>query len=299
MSLGTIRTRQTERSKADLRNSTSYKNRKLFVKKGGELYECGRPAKTSSEKTVATWATSDTGRLYNELEKPNWAPWLSASPESLAGRAKNFPEGQLLLLHGNEYVASLSLNQICWDGVVKHLPSWDDVAGDPTDFSQTYQKTGNTLVLLSMNVAPDWKGKRIPSMMITAAQQLAKDLGVDHLIGSFRPSGYGEIKKGMQYDLDFETYCLLTRHGTDKPLDPWLGSLWHMGMKMVAVDHAAMTVAVTMDEFYGYQQRYHKGQWEEVKPGIWECGEVGNWTVDTQHGMAVYRESNVWGILPI
>lgn len=267
--------------------------------KGGEQYERRRSAKTSSEKKVVTWATGDTGRLYTELEKPNWAPWLSASPESLAGRAMNFPEGQLLLVHGNEYVASLSLNQIHWDGVVNHLPSWDDVAGDPTDFGHTYQKTGNTLVLLSMNVAPDWKGKRIPSTMITAAQQLAKHLGVEHLIGSFRPSGYGEIKKGMDYDLDFDTYCQLKRHGTNKPLDPWLGSLWHMGMKMVAVDHAAMTVAVTTDEFYGYQQQYHKGQWEEVKPGIWECGEVGNWTVDTEQGIAVYRESNVWGILPI
>lgn len=252
----------------------------------------------TGEYTVGNWSVNEVYALHAALERPNWAPWLSASPESLAGRAKNFPEGQLVLTCGNQYVASLSLNQIHWNGDIHTLPSWDAVAGDPTDFSKTYTPHGNTLVLLSMNVAPAWKGKQIPAMMITTAQQLAHTLGVEHLIGSFRPSGYGAIKKGMEYALDFETYCGLKRHGTDKPLDPWLGSLWHMGMKMVAVDHAAMTVAVTIDEFYGYQRDYHAGQWEEIQSGIWECGEVGRWTVNAPHDIAVYSESNIWGSVP-
>jgi len=192
------------------------------------------------------------------------------------------------------YAASLSLNKINWDGDIAHLPSWDDVAGDPTDYSKTYIPNGNTLVLLSMNVAGEYKGLQLPSKMIDAAVHAAKSLDVAHLIGSFRPSGYGEVKKGMP-DLDFETYCMLKKHGSDKPLDHWLGSLWHMGMKMLAVDDKAMTVSVPISEFEVYKQ----SDWKEIQPGIWECGEVGTWKVNEKSGMATYQESNVWGSLPL
>jgi len=237
--------------------------------------------------------------MYDVLEHPNWAPWLEASAQTLAGRAAVFPAGQLVMkdLQGH-YAASLSLNQINWDGVVAHLPSWDDVAGDPTNYSKTYIPNGNTLVLLSMNIAPSYKGLQLPSKMLDAAKNLTKSLGVMHLIGSFRPSGYGEIKKGMQ-GLDFETYCLLKQNGSKKPLDPWLRSLWWNGMTMLAVDEKAMTVPVSIGEFEEYKHTYKPDAWFEIKPGIWECGEVGQWTVNKESGIATYQESNVWGSLPL
>lgn len=266
--------------------------------KGGELYE-RRTAKTNNEvlqdMTISSWCPQEAPGLYMALEHPNWAPWLEASETSLVGRASIFPAGQLVMKDSfGNYAASLSLNQINWDGVTEHLPSWDDVAGDPTDYSQTYTSDGNTLVLLSMNVASEYKGLKLPSKMIEAAQKLAKSLGVAHLIGSFRPSGYGEIKKGMP-DLEFETYCMLKKSFSDKPLDHWLGSLWHMGMKMLEVDHKAMTVTVPVAEFESYKQ----DDWKEVKLGVWECGEVGQWKVDAASGTATYQESNVWGSLPL
>jgi hypothetical protein len=233
--------------------------------------------------------------IYTALEHPNWAPWLEASVETIAGRATVFPEGQLIMKDGQgHYAASLSLNLINWDGITDHLPSWDDVAGEPTDYSKTYVPNGNTLVLLSMNVAGEYKGLHFPTKMIDAAVQTAKSLGVTHLIGSFRPSGYGEIKKGMP-DLDFETYCMLKKHGSDKPLDHWLGSLWYMGMKMLKVDDKAMTVTVPLSGFEAYKQP----DWEKILPGVWECGEVGKWMVDEKSDIATYEESNVWGSLPL
>lgn len=251
----------------------------------------------TQELSIGNWSPDEAEALHSALELPNWAPWLAASVESLAGRAKNFPAGQMVLKNGPEYVASLSLNQIDWNGSTESLPSWDDVAGDPTDYAQTYVPGGNTLVLLSMNVAPSWKGKHIPGKMITAAQLLAQQLTVDHLIGSFRPSGFGELKKAMGYDLDFETYCHMKRHAAQQPLDPWLGNLWRFGMEMIVPDPKAMTVAVTEAEFYSYHTHYHPGQWQEVTKSIWECGEVGQWAIE--NGIAVYRESNMWGRLPI
>lgn len=249
--------------------------------------------------TIGPWKPEEAEALWWALEEPNWAPWLAASPATIAGRAKVFPAGQLVMKDAmGGYIGSLSLNQIHWDGNVHHLPSWDDVAGDPTDYSTTYMPDGNTLVLLSMNVAPAWKGKQIPSKLIDEVVKLAGALGVEHLIGSFRPSGYGEAKKGLGYNFDFEEYCMMKRNGSTKPVDPWLGSLWHKGMQMLAVDRKAMTVTVPIAELEGYKTGYKSKQWVEIKPGVWECGEVGTWTVDTDTGLATYQESNMWGSLP-
>ena len=238
--------------------------------------------------------------IWYNLERPNWAPWLAASEETIALRGKVFPEGQLVLNtpKGNA-LAILSLNQINWDGDIHHLPTWDGVAGEPTDYSATYTPNGNTLVLLSMDVSPEFQGYKIPSKLIKGAQDLAQKLGVEHVIGSFRPSGFGAIKKGTGYGIDFETYCMMKRANSEKPIDRWLGSLWHMGMKMLAVDENAMTVSVSNDQFMKYLSEYKPEVWEFIPPNIWECGEVGHWVDDKDHGIVTYTESNVWGELPL
>lgn len=252
------------------------------------------------KKAIMSWKPYEASAVYTELEHPNWAPWLEASIQTLAGRANTFPEGQLVMKNGlGMKFASLSLNQIDWDGNSAHLPSWDQVAGEPTDYSQTYKHDGNTLVLMSMNVAPGHHGEQLPSLMIDQTVALAKQLGVEHIIGSFRPSGYGKAKKDHGFDLNFASYISMKKDGTDKPLDPWIRSLSWKGMQMLAVDDHAMVVEVPLSEFAWYQQSYHPSQWEKTKAGLWECGEVGSWSVDTHAGKATYQESNVWGMVPI
>lgn len=250
--------------------------------------------------TIRPWIPEEAPELYKVLEHPNWAPWLEAGVETLAGRAKVFSQGQLVMVDGfGKYAASLSLNQIDWDGDIGHLPTWDEVAGEPTDYSTTYSPNGNSLVLLSMNVSPAYKGLKLPGKMIDGAKEVAISLGVQHLIGSFRPSGFGEVKKGLGYDFDFQEYCMMKQDGSDKPIDHWLRSLSWKGMQMLAVDPKAMTVAVGLEEFEAYKNTYKPGVWVQIKPNIWECEEVGSWTVDQEEGLATYQESNMWGSLPL
>lgn len=254
-----------------------------------------------SECQVDFWGPQDNPLLiYQWLEQPNWAPWLAAGPETIAGRGAVFPQGQLLLkdrIWGKAY-ASLSLNRIFWDGNPAQLPNWDTVAGDPTDYSTTYQPQGNTLVLMSMNIRPDYQGLQLPAKMIDHTLATAHALGIEHVIGSFRPSGYGAAKKEAGYQLDFAEYCATVKPGSDKPVDPWLRSLAWKGMRMMAVDHQAMVVPVPIGIWKGYMGFYKPGEWVETAENVWECGEVGKWTVDPQNGVATYQESNVWGILP-
>jgi len=267
-----------------------------------ELYEPSSADQYAGleKKSITSWNTHEAFSLYKELEHPNWAPWLEASIQTLAGRAATFKEGQFVMKNGlGMKFASLSLNQIHWDGDVAHLPSWDQVAGEPTDYSQTYVPDGNTLVLMSMNVAPGHHGEQLPSLLIDQTVILAKQLGIEHIIGSFRPSGYGQAKKDSGFNLDFASYIQMKKEGTDKPLDPWLRSLSWKGMHPLAIDAHAMTVEVSLSDFDWYKHTYHPNQWEKTKTGIWECGEVGSWSVDMLAGKATYQESNVWGMIPI
>ncbi len=250
---------------------------------------------------IRSWIPEEAEAIYIKLEHPNWAPWLEATPETLAGRSKTFTDGQIVMkdLTG-KLLASLSLNRINWDGNIKTLPTWDMVAGqNTTDYSETYDPHGNTLVLMSMNVAPDAKGKQLPAKLVAAAQKLAKELSIKYLIGSFRPSGYGKAKKEYYYELDFNEYCHQVKDGTDRPYDPWLRSLSWVGMEMMVVDNQAMTVSVSFVEFNRFRQTYHSDKWVEISLGVWECEEVGTWIVDEENNIATYKESNMWGRLTI
>lgn len=251
-----------------------------------------------SQLTIENWSPEMAAEIYAQLEHPNWAPWLEASQATIAGRAVVFPQGQLLIKDEGQYAASLSMNQINWNGNPDSLPSWDEVAGlHTTDYSETYQAQGNTLVLMSMNVAPESKGKQLPTKMIEYVKLLAQELGIEHVIGSFRPSGYGVAKHQAGFNLPFWEYCQMTQSSLGKPVDPWLRSLWWNGMHMIKEDPLAMQVTVPLPEFMDYQHSYKPTNWTEIQPGVWECEEVGSWTVGAE--MATYQESNVWGVIPL
>jgi GNAT superfamily N-acetyltransferase len=248
--------------------------------------------------TVGSWKQEDIAIIHQKLEVPNWAPWLAASKISMVGRCLVFPEGQLVVKDVQGVpLASLSMNKINWDGDSESLPSWDDVAGDPTTYERTYISNGNTLALMSMNVNPEYQGAGYARMLIEKAKLLAQELGVENLIGSFRPNEYGNHKAiyGTKA-LGFEKYASFKRDD-GLPIDAWLRNLTRNGMMPLKVDHHAMTVTVTLDELAVYAKTYKLDMWKEVSPNVWECGEVGSWHIDTVRGVATYLESNLWGII--
>lgn len=243
---------------------------------------------------VLNWVPKDGLEIYSHLESLNWAPWLEASPKTLSSRAGIFPEGHLIIKNSNsEILATLSTNRINWNCDLTSLPCWDDVAGEPTDYSKTYNPEGNTLVLMSMNVNPHYQGKGLAQILIKEIKNRAIELGIKNLIGSFRPNEYGEFKSCQDnWQVDFEDYCKKSRED-GWPLDSWLRNLIRNGMEPLLVDRKAMTVTVSIGEFELYKSIYNIGKWKEVKHGIWECGEVGQWIINND--TATYQESNLWG----
>lgn len=239
--------------------------------------------------SVKNWSEVDIEKVFTDLEIKCWAPWLSASKNSLEWRAKVFEEWQFILTSWDNFLASLSTNLINWDWNKDSLKSWDEVAWDPTTFENTYEKNGNSLVLMSMNVNPLFRWLWLPNILIENANKLAEKLWLDYIIWSFRPSWYWSYKIDNNYD-DFDKY-IKTINQNWELIDPWLKVLTRNWMKMIKVDENAMVIELTEDEFEKLDKQNWVYDWEK-----YECLEVWSWT-KTDNWTYLYKESNVWWVL--
>lgn len=245
--------------------------------------------------TTDQWRVEDAEQIYETLESRNWAPWLATPPSILAEYSRIFPEGQLIVKDENNFpIATLTTNRIDWDGNPDSLETWDKVAGGSVevgDYGDTFNSNGNTLVLMSMNVNPNYQGNGYAKMLIEQIQATAKKLGIKHIISPFRPNNYGEHK--IQHgDPGFDAYCAMTRED-GFPVDGWLRNLARNGMRPLKIAGKSMEVAVPTSQFEEYKINYNPQNWKQIGDGMWECGEVGTWQVS--NGKAVYTENNIWG----
>lgn len=257
--------------------------------------EIGDTKENGKNFEIRTYKPSEAGEIYRELEVPNWAPWLRASPETLAKRAEAFPDGQLAVWTSEgRPIASVSLSRFNYSGDLQALPTWDELMGDPPTGEKTFVPDGNAVGMMSINVHPEYQGAGLTRVIIDEVRKKAKDLGVKHIMGSFRPSQFGEYTYENPRE-GFITYALKERPD-NLPLDAWLRALARNGMRMLRVDDAAMVVPdVPREQFDEYRRTYNPEKWKQIAPAVWRCGETGIWLAGKES--AVYVESNVWGIL--
>jgi hypothetical protein len=274
-------------------------------------------------------------RDVSVLESATWAPWLAYTPDQLAGQRQIFRPGQFEIYDDSQNLqAILSTNRINWSGEGVELPSWNSVAGQYLTYEDTYDPGGNTLALMSISVNPISRGRNLYRDLVWRAQDYARVHQVEHLIGDFRPSGFGAFKRNTG-NFNFGEYCQRTRMNgrpaepglrfpklkrDNQPMDPWLRAIKRLGMKELATDPRAMVVPAPASEMDAYMRSYKPEDWwkvtdpeqisyllgwhqphhdlEQVEE-VWECGETGTWYVDRGNDQAVYIESNIWGELPI
>jgi|GEM_PF-601670 len=257
--------------------------------------------------------------LFEQLEEPNWAPWLRFGADQLAAQAEVFPEGQIVLPTDAEVPAvMLSANRVSWSGAADTLPTWDDIAGPSQTFAETYRSDGNTFALMSMSVNPDNKGQGVTGQVFDKIREYAQGEGIDHIIGDFRPSGFGAYKT-ITGDTNFVEYCE-QRRPDGMPQDPWLRAVTRQGAEFMTPDRRAMVVEATVDQVREWTTTYNPEKWWEVidleqigelvawhEPlqdleqvdQVLECGETGTWYLDSANNKAVYIESNLWGEVPV
>jgi GNAT superfamily N-acetyltransferase len=251
------------------------------------------------EYFISGWSKADHSNLY-KLEEKTWAPWLRKPQKNFATITKIFPTGQRKITNLNgEAIAMFSTNRINWDGDTETLPTWDAVAGGSVelgDFSKTYIPDGNTLDIMSISVDPDMQGKGLATILFMEVINIANDLGVDHLIASFRPCMYGDFKIKSGEAVPFDEYCRITTQD-GLPGDPWLRIATRYGMVPLRIEKSAISVEVSIKEFEQFKNNYIPANWSQNEKGQWECGEVGVWTI--KGNKAQYLEQNLWGEIPI
>lgn len=244
---------------------------------------------------VRPYKPSEAQKIFDELEVPNWAPWLRASVETLAKRAEVFPEGQIAVWEGEHPIANISLARFNYDGNPDNLKTWDELMGVPATGEKTYDPDGNAIGMMSINVKQDYQGQGLAKIIIDSVKDVASKLGVKHIMGSFRPTQFGEHSHKNPH-AHFAEYVGSRRVDDNLPTDAWLRTLTRNGMRMLRIDDAAMVVPdVSPEEFDNYRKTCKPGMWRQISPIVWRCGETGVWFVGEKS--AVYAESNVWGIL--
>jgi len=257
----------------------------------------GAQEKILPQYEIRQYRQEEATLIYKKLEEPNWAPWLRASPEVLAKRVEIFPEGQIALWSKDgRPIANLNLSRFNYTGDPQSLPTWDELMGDPPTGENTFDLNGNAVGMMSINIHPEFQGGGLTRVIIDAAKETAKMLGVKHVMGSFRPSQFGEYSHAVDPHASFSEYINKKREEDDLPHDAWLRALARNGMKMLRIDDIAMVISdVSREQFDEYRSTYKPERWKNIAPNVWRCGETGLWLVgDTS---ATYIESNVWGIL--
>lgn len=244
---------------------------------------------------VRPYNPSEAGMIFHGLERPNWAPWLRASEGVLAKRAEVFPQGQIAIWERERPVANISLARFNYDGDPQHLKTWDELMGDPPTGEGTFDLQGNALGMMSINVSQGQRGGGLTTEIFGAVRKLARELGVGHIMGSFRPTQFGDHSIKNPH-ASFKDYVDTKRPEDKLPIDGWLRILTKNGMRMLRVDDAAMVVPdVSREQFDEYRRTYNPDRWKQISLSVWRCGETGIWLVGEKS--AVYAESNVWGIL--
>ncbi|MBI2031380.1 MAG: hypothetical protein HYT08_02080 [Candidatus Levybacteria bacterium] len=243
---------------------------------------------------LRAYKPEEAQKIYEELEVPNWAPWLRANPETLAKRAEVFPEGQLAIWKGERPIASISLNRFNYDGNPDNLPTWDELAGIPSTYEKTFVPDGNAVGMMSINIHPEFQGQGFTQDIITAVKTLRSTIDIKHIMGSFRPSQFGDYSHDNPR-ANFTQYSHLKRPD-NLPKDAWLRALTRNGMMILRVDDYAMMVPdVPIEQFNEYRSTYTPDKWRQLRPNVWRCGQTGVWIVG--ENTATYAEGNVWGIL--
>lgn len=243
---------------------------------------------------IKQWNEDDVEKIYNELEKPNRAPRLASNIETMQKRSTVFPEGHIVGKIWEELIASLSTNRIDRDGKIWSLWSWDDVAGDPSDYSQTYKLSWNTLVMMSMNVSKNHIWKWVAKQMIDSIKEIWSILEVENIIWSFRPNEFWKHKL-ISPTLTFEEYIHLKRKDW-RPVDKWLRSLQKNWMKYLKIDNTAMQIEVSQGQLSEYQKKYNPKLWLKHWDHELLCGET--WSRNTLSEQPMYTESNLRWHLP-
>ena len=121
------------------------------------------------------------------VEKKAFIPPIQASKETIVGRLEK-GHTYLGVYEGDHLVGTSAFRYVQFnpdlEEFVRRYPSFEEYANSPND------KDVNGMVIYNLGVIPEYRGGRNASLLLSHAFSIAKDKGLDYVIGDGRIPSY-------------------------------------------------------------------------------------------------------------
>ncbi|MCF7807035.1 MAG: hypothetical protein K9M49_02250 [Candidatus Marinimicrobia bacterium] len=168
---------------------------------------------------------------------------------------------------------------VSWQGSLDELP---DEGWDWAMTSGMMDSNWNMLSAIAIQIHPDFRGKRLSSLMIRIMKAIGKEAGFSDLIAPVRPNlKHENPAMNMELYVDWRDEGILH--------DPWLRVHEKMGARLIKVCHQAMHIVGTVKEW----KEWTGMTFPATGPYIIK-GALVPVNIDIEKDSGVYVEPNVW-----
>ncbi len=198
--------------------------------------------------------------------------------------AQDFPHTQYVLVNDrDEVVAAGNAVPISWDGTPADLPDgWDSGLERAFQLAATGVRP-DTLMILAGVTADDARGRGLATVILRAFKRLGQALGFARVVVPVRPTG-----KAARPDLDFATYCSLTRDD-GLSVNGWLRSHQRVGGRILELALTSQRVVGNVADWERWSGRTFPASGSYALPDTMQPVRIS-----VEEGRGEYFDPSVW-----
>lgn len=223
---------------------------------------------------------------YRSALGETWPEFLRHDPVSIAFHDRGvrlFPEFDLLLIDGDEVVASAWAAPMAWDGSVADLPDGYDGALVRAVEGSDAGIDPNTLCVMYAKVATSHGSRGLAGRLLTGMRDAAADAGLDHVVVPVRPTAK------HRYPLQSLAEYASWRRDDGTSLDPWIRTHERLGARILGVAQRSMVIPGTVADWERWTGLRFPMSGDYVVPEA-----LAPVHADLDAGTVTYVEDNLW-----
>ncbi len=194
---------------------------------------------------------------------------------------QEFAAYQVVIVDDNQQqpIGVINTVPLNWQASLEYLPEegWDWALANA-------ELGGNWHCILFIAIIPAYRGQQLAEKAVQIAKQLGQTYGHQGTIVPVRPT-----RKKCFPTMSMAAY-LEKHHEDGRVYDPWLRLHLKLGAKIIKICHRAMTITLSLEEWFKYGAVPHKDDPQEL---IVPDGLVPVRIISGKN-IGIYEEPNVW-----